>query len=98
MSAAELNDVEQQEVLENIPENLRQLRACLTCRLIKTMRQWDQGCPNCGWDNTMTNTTPVFKGSAGAQTHSGRGVKALDAAHPAAGCLTHARLVLFLSL
>jgi len=67
--SAEWSEAEQQDVLEHIPENMRQLRACLTCRLIKTMRQWDGGCPNCGWDDAMiSNTTPVFKGSAATKT------------------------------
>ena len=64
--SAELDEAGQ-ELLENIPENMRQLRACLTCRLIKSTRQWNQGCPNCLWDSPMPNTTPQFKGSASSQ-------------------------------
>ena len=84
--SAELSEAEQQEVLENIPENLRQLRACLTCRLIKAVRQWDQGCPNCGWDEPMANTTPVFKGSAatlaGTHTPTATGSSSCTTQHP----------------
>lgn len=43
------------------------LRACLRCKLIKTLEQFRQeGCDNCGelsgWD-TQSYTTPTFKGS-----------------------------------
>merc|ERR1712018_208239 len=34
---------------ETIPKDLRQLRACLSCSLVKTFDQWENdGCENCG--------------------------------------------------
>ena len=43
------------------------LRACLTCKLLKTMEQFRQdGCDNCGelsGYDTQSYTTPTFKGS-----------------------------------
>ena len=43
------------------------LRACLTCKLLKTMEQFRQdGCDNCGelsGYDTQSYTTPTFKGT-----------------------------------
>jgi transcription elongation factor SPT4 len=54
------------------PDKLKQLRACLSCRLIKTTEQWRaEGCENCGDKyhgiDAFSYTTPTFKGSE-AQT------------------------------
>lgn len=53
-----------------IPDKLKQLRACLSCKLIKTTEQWREGgCENCVAEDkfngidSMTYTTPTFKGS-----------------------------------
>jgi hypothetical protein len=50
------------------PDKLKagSLRACLRCKLLKTIEQFRQdGCDNCGelsgWD-TQSYTTPTFKG------------------------------------
>ncbi|EFC41517.1 predicted protein [Naegleria gruberi] len=47
-----------------IPTHFRQLRACLTCGLVKTTDQFKQnGCENCPKDNdTLSNTTTSFEG------------------------------------
>ena len=51
-----------------IPDKLKLLRACLSCKLIKTTEQWrENGCENCqekyhGIDS-INYTTPTFKGS-----------------------------------
>lgn len=64
------------------PDKLKQLRACLTCKLIKTSEQWrENGCENCadrynGIDS-ISYTTPTFKGSA--RTSRERGVRPLRA-------------------
>ena len=56
-----------------IPDKLKLLRACLSCKLIKTTEQWrENGCENCqekyhGIDS-INYTTPTFKGS-GEQTN-----------------------------
>jgi transcription elongation factor SPT4 len=50
------------------PDKLRQLRACLSCKLIKTSEQWRaEGCENCsdkfhGIDS-FSYTTPTFQGT-----------------------------------
>ncbi len=50
-----------------IPSQLKHLRACLTCRLIKSNDQWQHSseCENCGDQDTgdiTQYTTPVFHG------------------------------------
>jgi hypothetical protein len=56
-----------ESLTSTLPSSLRQLRACLSCHLILTTKQWDNthyGCPNCQWDGGFKEmTTPVFKGS-----------------------------------
>jgi len=56
-----------------LPEPLRNLRACLSCTLIKTAAQFeDDGCDNCPFldlkgshNNVLDCTTAIFDGSIG---------------------------------
>ena len=61
-----------ESLTSTLPSSLRQLRACLSCHLILTTKQWDNshyGCPNCQWDGGFKEmTTPVFKGSKHSRT------------------------------
>lgn len=54
-----------------IPHDLRQLRACMICSLVKTQQQFEEhGCDNCDEyfemagdrDKIATCTTPSFEG------------------------------------
>jgi transcription elongation factor SPT4 len=53
-----------------IPQNLKGLRACLGCSLVKNYEQfYDSGCENCEWlqiedsnDRVRDCTTPYFEG------------------------------------
>ena len=45
------------------PKQLRRLRACIHCHLLKTEDQFQkEGCENCGTDKRDTNFTTNFKG------------------------------------
>lgn len=65
---AEYDNTSTSSTTADIPNNLRHLRACLTCRLIKSTEQWHNSngiCDNCGdyGDIDLSEyTTPVFKG------------------------------------
>lgn len=47
-----------------IPPTLRGLRACLRCKMVKTEKQFQDGCANCDEESfePETHTTPVFHG------------------------------------
>lgn len=45
------------------PKELKKLRACTTCKLLKTERQWkDNTCENCGILKKEQSITANFKG------------------------------------
>jgi hypothetical protein len=46
-----------------VPTSLKELRACVFCKLIKTRKQFsDDGCDNCGAVDVEDNTSANFKG------------------------------------
>jgi hypothetical protein len=46
-----------------VPTSLKELRACVFCRLIKTRKQFaDDGCDNCGNVDIEDDTSANFKG------------------------------------
>ena len=57
-----------EDIQDLIPQNLQQLRACLFCKLVKTIEQWEErGCENCGqkvevYEDVKDYTTPKFVG------------------------------------
>eukprot|EP01087_Luapelamoeba_hula_P015686 TRINITY_DN4710_c0_g1_i1.p1 TRINITY_DN4710_c0_g1~~TRINITY_DN4710_c0_g1_i1.p1 ORF type:complete len:133 (-),score=11.93 TRINITY_DN4710_c0_g1_i1:55-432(-) len=62
-----MNDAQQKEQLMRsvVPAELKQLRACLSCSLVKTYHQFQHaGCPNCPFieDNISDWTTASFDG------------------------------------
>ena len=66
---AEEPSYENKAAKATIPDTMRGLRACLKCKLIKSIKQFqDEGCENCAgsFDNANANqfTTPTFHGQA----------------------------------
>jgi len=46
------------------PPSMKQLRACLHCKLIKTAEQFkEDGCPNCPSSQGIRDTTPTYTGT-----------------------------------
>ena len=53
------------QIVPHATEGSAKLRACFTCKLVKTEEQWEEtGCVNCGFDpnDFMDETTHEFTG------------------------------------
>mmetsp|Transcript_37138 Transcript_37138/g.46461 ORF Transcript_37138/g.46461 Transcript_37138/m.46461 type:complete len:96 (+) Transcript_37138:277-564(+) len=73
MANLQYDDAIDKEMVANIPNEIRGLRACIPCLLVKTFTQfYEQGCENCEFlalqddrERCMEITTDQFEGLVG---------------------------------